>query len=69
MPHEDDLRADEKNIALFSLCTTLVTLVSRPPSIKGLGNIGGEFDDGEETKGFIGHFALAVTEEGLPLGL
>lgn len=39
------------------------------PSIMGLGNIGGEIDDGEETRGFIGHFSLAVTEEGLPLGL
>jgi hypothetical protein len=44
------------------------------PSIEGLGNIGGSLgvnDDGEdaETKGFIGHFALAVTTKGLPLGL
>ncbi len=39
------------------------------PSIMGLGNIGGQLGDGEETKGFIGHFALGITEEGLPLGL
>lgn len=39
------------------------------PSILGLGNIGGRMGDGEETKGFIGHFALGITEEGLPLGL
>lgn len=38
------------------------------PSIEGLGNIGGSIGD-EETKGFIGHFALAVSESGLPLGL
>lgn len=39
------------------------------PSILGLGNIGGELGDGEETRGFIGHYALGITEEGLPLGL
>ena len=38
------------------------------PSIEGLGNIGGSIGD-EETKGFIGHFALGLSEEGLPLGL
>jgi hypothetical protein len=42
-------------------------------SIEGLGNIGGRSTDldGNETtgKGFIGHFALAVSEDGLPLGL
>ncbi len=38
------------------------------PSIEGLGNIGGSVGD-KETKGFIGHFALAVSEQGLPLGL
>jgi hypothetical protein len=39
------------------------------PSIEGLGNIGGSLGNGEETKGFIGHYALGITEEGLPLGL
>lgn len=39
------------------------------PSIEGLGNIGGSLGDGEETKGFIGHYALGISEEGLPLGL
>ena len=39
------------------------------PSIEGLGNIGGSFGKDEETKGFIGHYALGITEEGLPLGL
>lgn len=39
------------------------------PSIKGLGNIGGSLGNGEETRGFIGHYALALTEQGLPLGL
>ena len=39
------------------------------PSIEGLGNIGGSLGDGEETKGFIGHYALGITEAGLPLGL
>ena len=38
------------------------------PSIDGLGNIGGSFGD-EETRGFIGHYALGITEKGLPLGL
>ena len=43
-------------------------------SISGLGNIGGKSyssETGEEisSHGFIGHFALAVTEDGLPLGL
>jgi len=38
------------------------------PSIEGLGNIGGSFGD-QETRGFIGHYALGITEEGLPLGL
>lgn len=38
------------------------------PSIEGLGNIGGKSSN-EDTKGFIGHYALAVTEKGLPLGL
>lgn len=38
------------------------------PSIEGLGNIGGSHG-GEETKGFIGHYALGISEEGLPLGL
>ena len=39
------------------------------PSISGLGNIGGKLGNGEETKGFIGHFALGITEAGQPLGL
>jgi hypothetical protein len=39
------------------------------PSIMGLGNIGGRMGDGEETRGFIGHYALGITEDGLPLGL
>lgn len=39
------------------------------PSIEGLGNIGGQLGDGEETRGFIGHYALAITEQGQPLGL
>ena len=38
-------------------------------SIKGLGNIGGKLGNGEDTRGFIGHYALGITEEGLPLGL
>jgi IS4 transposase len=42
-------------------------------SIEGLGNIGGSSwdKDGEqiESHGFIGHYALAVSEEGLPLGV
>jgi len=38
------------------------------PSIKGLGNIGGSFGD-QETRGFIGHYALGITEDGQPLGL
>lgn len=39
------------------------------PSIGGLGNIGGSLGNGEETRGFIGHYALGITEKGLPLGL
>lgn len=39
------------------------------PSIEGLGNIGGSLGDGKETRGFIGHYALGITEKGLPLGL
>lgn len=39
------------------------------PSIEGLGNIGGALGNGDETRGFIGHYALAITEEGQPLGL
>ena len=39
------------------------------PSIDGLGNIGGSLGNGEESKGFIGHYALGITEKGLPLGL
>jgi hypothetical protein len=38
-------------------------------SIEGLGNIGGKLGNGDETRGFIGHYALAITEEGQPLGL
>ena len=38
------------------------------PSITGPGNIGGSLGKGEETKGFIGHYALGITESGLPLG-
>ncbi len=39
------------------------------PSISGLGNIGGKRGDGKETRGFIGHYALGITEDGQPLGL
>jgi hypothetical protein len=39
------------------------------PSIGGLGNIGGALGTGEDTRGFIGHYALGITEKGLPLGL
>lgn len=37
-------------------------------SIQGLGNIGGKCGD-KDTRGFIGHYALGVTEQGLPLGI
>ena len=39
------------------------------PSIEGLGNIGGSLGDEDETRGYIGHYALGITEDGLPLGL
>ena len=59
----------KKHKVVLSLHDSSFFSFNTKPSIMGLGNIGGSLGDGEETKGFIGHFALAVTESGQPLGL
>jgi hypothetical protein len=59
----------KKHKVVLSLHDSSYFSFNTKPSIMGLGNIGGQLSDGEDTKGFIGHFALGITEEGLPLGL
>jgi hypothetical protein len=59
----------KKHKVVLSLHDSSFFSYNTKASIEGLGNIGGQIGDGEETRGFIGHYALAITEQGLPLGL
>jgi hypothetical protein len=59
----------KKHKVILSIHDSSYFSFNTKPSISGLGNIGGKIGDGEGTKGFIGHFALGVTEDGHPLGL
>ena len=59
----------EEHKVVLSLHDSSYFSYNTKPSIAGLGNIGGRKGKDKETSGFIGHFALGITEDGLPLGL
>jgi hypothetical protein len=63
--HRENIFNKETNLKyLLAIHDTTFFSFNHKPSIVGLGNIGGE-----NTRGFAGHYTLAIEPDGTPLGL